>query len=504
MKQGPKRYHPFIICFQIGKYIKNAIIPFLFLFVLNYQSDMFVWKYGRYVFLAFTIWSFLSYIINWFFNKYELSDDAFYFYEGVFTKEERIIPYYRVQDIQQYRNVIHHILRHTSLRFETALSGENASITFPTLPSQQANNMKAFVDRAVSLATEVDEEKNEQTMEESNKQNQVKRTIHFTPSRQDLVFAFLTSFKFLALVPILLSIYFKVEGEFDLDKHLKSFQSFFSSAWWIAAFIVILSIVVSMLVGMTQTYLKYGKYEIASDEFHIYITQGLINESTFSIRKKNVQAVKIEQSLMKRLLGIAEIKFISAGSLEVDGEDRQVNALYPFLRKNRALCILHELLPEYEVGTKENIQKHPPQKLWLNLLKLSIVSLSLIGILYILEMYHVIMLPFWVNIGVWLLFVYFILMVYLHFRFSGYTHYGEWIHVQTGALATTIFITKRSKVIGVNANQSIVQKSFRLANIEIVNRANPVKYTIITHISAQEMQLFLAWFQQRTREIETE
>src|SRR5699024_1967754 len=40
MSQGPKRYHPFIICFQIGTYLKNAFLPFLLLFVFNYKSDM--------------------------------------------------------------------------------------------------------------------------------------------------------------------------------------------------------------------------------------------------------------------------------------------------------------------------------------------------------------------------------------------------------------------------------------------------------------------------------
>lgn len=503
MSQGPKRYHPFIICFQIGTYLKNAFLPFLLLFVFNYQSDMFIWKYGRYVFLVITMWTIFSYGVNWFFKKYELSADAFYFYEGIFTKEERIVPYYRIQDIQQHRNIVHHILRHTSLRFETASGGENASITFHTLPAQQAEKMKAFVDYAVSSSTEVDEEKDEQLRKEPYVQNQTKRTIHFSPSRQDLMFAFLTSFKFLALMPILMSIYVKLDGKLDLDKHLSSVHSFFSSAWWLIAFVVIFLLIISVFVGMTQIYLKYGKYEIASDEKHIYITQGRMNESSFAIRKSNVQAIQIEQTLMKRILGMAEIKLISAGSLEVGSDDQQINALYPFLRHNRALWLLHELLPDYELGNERTLHQHPLQKLWINLLKLSVTSLGLIGILYVCQMYNFIDVPFWLNVTVWLVFAFFILIVYLDFRCSGYTHDKEWIHIQTGALTRTVFITKRGKVIGVNANQSIVQKPFRLANIEIVNRASPVKYTVVSHISAQEIRLFLHWFQHRTKEIET-
>src|SRR5699024_12050609 len=99
-------------------------------------------------------------------------------------KEERIVPYYRIQDIQQHRNIVHHILRHTSLRFETASGGENASITFHTLPVQQAEKMKASVDYAVSSSPEVDEEKNEQLRKEQYVQNQTKSTIHFFSSHK--------------------------------------------------------------------------------------------------------------------------------------------------------------------------------------------------------------------------------------------------------------------------------------------------------------------------------
>src|SRR5699024_11262027 len=103
--------------------------------------------------------------------------------------------------------------------------GENASITFHTLPAQQAEKMKAFVYYAVSSSTEVGEEKDEQLRKEPYVQNQAKRTIHFSPSRQDLMFAFLTSFKFLALVPILMSIYVKLDGKLALYKHLISVHS---------------------------------------------------------------------------------------------------------------------------------------------------------------------------------------------------------------------------------------------------------------------------------------
>ena len=78
----------------------------------------------------------------------------------------------------------------------------------------------------------------------------------------------------------------------------------------------------------------------------------MLNESTFSILKDKVQAIEITQTTMKRLLGLAEIKLISAGSI---GEEKlETNSLYPFLPVKRAYEMIQEILPSYEVTQTMN------------------------------------------------------------------------------------------------------------------------------------------------------
>ena len=169
------------------------------------------------------------------------------------------------------------------------------------------------------------------------------RVIHFTPSKKDVLKASFTSFSFLLLIPIVGSIFSKIEKFEWVEKKAEGIFSRILESSFTTFIIAILFIFVSIIIGIARTYIKYGKYEIASDDLRIYITKGVLHESAFTITKDNVQAIEIRQSAIKRLLGLAEIKVISAGGV---GEGvLESNSLYPFLPIKRAYEMIDEILP---------------------------------------------------------------------------------------------------------------------------------------------------------------
>src|SRR5699024_9205255 len=97
-----------------------------------------------------------------------------------------------------------------------------------------------------------------------------------------------TSFSFLILIPILFSIYTKVEDLFDIEKQTEGIFAFFFSTWRMAAIMILLIILLSMLIGMVRIYIKYGKYEISSDNNRIYINRFVLHETYLSMAKQDV------------------------------------------------------------------------------------------------------------------------------------------------------------------------------------------------------------------------
>lgn len=137
------------------------------------------------------------------------------------------------------------------------------------------------------------------------------------------------------------------------------------STWWSAAATLSLLAAVSVVLGIAVTFVRYGGFELSSDAERIYIVKGMIERTAFSIAKERVQGVEVVQSLMKRLLGLAEVRLITAGG---EGKDeREVNSLYPFLPVLDAFRLVSEMLPSYEISAEMSpLPGHPWESVWLS------------------------------------------------------------------------------------------------------------------------------------------
>ncbi|MCA1028891.1 hypothetical protein LG276_01425 [Cytobacillus kochii] len=60
------------------------------------------------------------------------------------------------------------------------------------------------------------------------------------------------------------------------------FISIKSSGWMLTNIIIVL-VIASVIIGIVRTFLKHGKYQISLDRDRIYITKGIIEETTFTL-----------------------------------------------------------------------------------------------------------------------------------------------------------------------------------------------------------------------------
>ena len=101
------------------------------------------------------------------------------------------------------------------------------------------------------------------------------RVMHFKPTKKDTLKASFTSFSFLLLIPLIASLYFKINDIFHVEEEAEGVISEIFSSWWLVFGIIIFLVVASAAFGIVSTFLKYGKYEISSDVDRIYITKGV-------------------------------------------------------------------------------------------------------------------------------------------------------------------------------------------------------------------------------------
>ncbi|MNJ35868.1 Bacterial membrane flanked domain protein [compost metagenome] len=223
-----------------------------------------------------------------------------------------------------------------------------------------------------------------------------------------------------------------------------------------------------------------------------------MDETSFSISKDRIQAIEIEQSMMKRWLGLAEVKLISAGSLESNKNRHEINSLYPFLPIQRAYDMVSEILPSYQVT--QGMTRLPPKALWLRVLRPSWFWMTVTaGLFYFKPMIFQMKEAWWVVAAILLMIV--LVTRWLDFLNTRYTLHDRFIQIKTGSLTTTLFISKRDKIIEVKVTQSKLQKLLGLASIGTINRAKPVHHTGIKDVPSGLAESFYKWYIGRSTEI---
>lgn len=487
------RYHPLTILFDLASFVKSFGLLFI-LVIVNINSDSWLARIGRMLLLAAFILTILSSILKWFIHKYATDELAFYLRTGIFDKTERTVYYDKIQNVQRHTSFLHKVFGVTSVTFETGTSGMNSNIKFDVLKKAEAERLEMLVkefSQSSKTAVEIDNQSSDELP------TQAERVVHFTPTRKDTIKASFTSFSFLIILVIGASIFSKLNQLFDVEQYVEGWLADVLTSPWLIAGIIVVLIMLAVTIGIVWTFIKYGKYEIASDAQRVYISKGVLDESAFSIPKSRVQGVEITQSFMKRILGLAEVKLISAGDLGDD--EKAVSTLYPFLPVKRAYLMITELLPNFEVSKQSN--RLPKKSLAVRLLKPYWFWLVVTVLLSYFrpEVFNL-------HYG-WLLVSISFLLLLVTFRVINYWHTtyvitNDFIQMSTGAFEKVTFLTRREKIIEVSIERTKLQQLTGLATIELINRAKPVRHESLKDVTIEEAKRFYQWYATRKVHIE--
>ncbi|MFD6207599.1 PH domain-containing protein [Peribacillus sp. NPDC060253] len=489
MEEHTKRLHPFIITFELWKLLKGNVFFIIMLYVLNFGSEKIYMKVLQIGFLVYLVGKVISIILKWYTYNYQIKEGTIYITSGLISKSYRTVPLQKVQNVQQRTTLFHKIFSLTSLTFETGMTGDQGTVPFEVISRKEAERLeREYSSKQELFDIEADIPK-EQIVE--NMESFTEKKIHFTPTKQDILKASFTSLSFLALIPIVATIYNTLDDFINLE-NAEGFLATLLDTWWVMTIVITALICVAVAFGIVSTFVKYGKYEISSDHERIYIKKGVLDESAFSIQKEKVQAVEITQSLIKRMLGLAEVKLISAGS--TGDEELETNTLYPFLSIERAYGMVEEILPAYKV--ERSMKSLSKQAFKIRMLRPSYFwILSTVAIYYFKP-------------AMWYVSLILLVLIYtlriLDYTNSRYLLNDEFIQFKSGSLGTSLFITKRSKVIQIEVERSKLQKLFGLASIETINRSKPVHHTKLQDVSVEYADEFYTWYTGRTMNIQIE
>lgn len=491
-----RRFHFLSVILQIASFFKSWFFPLLLIFVFNFNNDALLWTIARYVALFFIVWSIIEAILTWRTTTYRFEEEQVVLKHGIFSKTRQTIDYDRIQNIQRKTSALHKILGLTTLTLETGATGDDASIELDAIRPEEATEIERKLHakrKQVPFGPQLPSAQWDMRLSESSRPaieftSKEQRTLHFEPTERDTVRATFASLSFFALIPILATLFFKAIDLFKLEDQASRWFDLFSGNWVLIAAASIALLLISLVFGFIITYFRFGRFTIESDDDRVYIQRGIFSEQSFTMKKKNVQGIQIEQTFLKRLFKLSQIKLISVG--KIGDIEQEANSFYPFLPVKKSATLLNDILPQFAI--QPTLEKLPKSSLWMKLIRLPIFAIIVFIVVH-----------FWGKSYWWGALALFLTYAgrLLEYAFTRYQIDGEHIVLKTGAWTTETFMTKRNLIIEIEVKRSAFQKMFGLCTVIMTNRSKPIHVHTIQDVPTDFAETFIQWY--ANRQVET-
>lgn len=275
-------------------------------------------------------------ILSWYKYTYRVEDEELRIEYGIFVRKKRYISKNRIQSIDLTQSVVHRIFKLAKVNIETAGSGTGteASLKAVKLPVGAALREELKTLQKTNL-------QQDEFIEETE-QNQLSKKI----TTKRLFLAGTTSGS-IGIIFIIMSVIFSDLDKFIPDDYYENtFQTLISFSIIIITVLVIILLLLLWLIGIAGTMIKYGNFTITKNKDELFITRGLLEKKQTTIPLKRIQAVGIDESILRQPFGYVSVYAEVAGGSIKKGEDYST-ILFPIMKRTEIANFLNKFLPDY-------------------------------------------------------------------------------------------------------------------------------------------------------------
>jgi putative membrane protein len=506
---------------------------------------------------------------------WEITESEINIRSGIIFKKQVQIPFQRVQSIDFNANPIERILGIVRLKIETAGGAQNRGVMIPSLKLAQAEALRAEVfarKRSFSAHQEAAlRQKMEATKAAMASKTMPAEATRFDPqtgipvplvapssadslvneignevgglrgifaddyteeapieyeyglSAKELLLSAISGDHHLVLLVIFLTLIPQAPGFIDfLSSYDITLGSLIDSPFVVVMAIVIavVAIIFIMAMGVLGTAISYGGFKARRRGGRIEVERGLISRQYKGVAINRVQSVEINQGLIRRLLGYAELKLHTVDSLDTNQNQQNTQymqsrglVIHPFVKANRADDILMHLLPEYS-GRPSNSEFKTLPKVALRrvIIRHTVFLTGIYGLIALAATLVMLLSPLrppeqwitWLLVFIWAIFVVLLIVRFiasiLWYRHAAYVYNDTMLMLRQGFFGQETMIIPRQKIQWAQSRQNPFQKLARVASITARTAAGiSGTSTKLRDVTAEEAIAYLDWIRPRTK-----
>lgn len=312
-----KHLHPLALIQMIWKNLVNALVLTLIMIGLLKELDQ--WQYlsilGIVIFLALT-----TAVIKYWWFTYELDDQAITIHSGVIFRQQIHIPYNRIQTLQLKQWFYMKPFNVLAVSIETAgQSGSEAEGQLPVIA-------KHVVEQ---LQQRVNNHRDEPVASTSSKKPDAVYHIDWAALN---TYA-LTS---LGIIPLLVGLGWLYNHLDDVIPQKWLDQAFSQAAHLNLVFLISASVGI-LIIGMLISYLiiiqRYFHFRLEKRDDRLVTEKGFFQHNTITASLNRIQAVIIQQTIIRQWLKLSSVQVILASSA-TDKEDQNNLVMMPVIRQH--------------------------------------------------------------------------------------------------------------------------------------------------------------------------
>jgi putative membrane protein len=303
-----KRLHPAAILIWTVESVRSLLLPLIALLLFSERVDI--------VLLAIPAISIFSAVGRYMRFRYELAGDTLVVQGGLINRYRRVMPVARVQSVDVVEKLRHRITGVVELRVEL-VGGRQTEMVLSALTPAEAERLGS---RLFTESPQADEPR--------------PPLVRLRPV--DLLVAGVTGGR----VAVLAGIAGYAFQHVPQDTLFDTVEGAVGEARSVAALVLLgvaFFLLLSFGLSVVLTIVVHWDFTVRRDNDRLIVTRGLFERRRSSVPLRRVQAVMIEENLIRRLLGFSSLSLVVAGFAGSQEEQKETRMLLPIAPRDKAL-----------------------------------------------------------------------------------------------------------------------------------------------------------------------
>jgi putative membrane protein len=431
--EGWRRLHPSAIAVWISGIVGGFALPLVLIVIVGGEGGPLTFT------IAASSLAVIGSVIRWSRFWYRLDGRTLIVRGGLLQRWERTLSPARIQSVDVVQKLTHRLFGVVELRIEV-VGGQSTEAPLVALLPEDAQRLRALL-----MADHTEEDARPEPP-----------LVRMRP--RDLLLAGVTGGR-VAVVAAIAGWAYQIlpEGTLvvNLDRIAGTDRSGLETILLIAGAVLLASV----LISLATTVVVYWDFTAERRGDRLIVTRGLLQTRRSVVPVARIQAVRIDENLIRRAFGLAALRVLTAGYGRGSGDEQQTSMLVPVAARARCLAVAEAVLGS-EGLRDATIRPAPPRALLRRVCLAAIVGIGAIVLGLVLPEDRALaaalpILPLAVGFQ------------FLSWRGLGHALVGRHVLMRSGALLRRTTMADRANVQHLVLRRSPTQRFFGLASVTL-------------------------------------